>query len=110
MERRAVTHTCKDEDGDILCLCNPSASWSPRQKKDAIRDIDSGAHGYFVPWTDGQETEVRVVEGATGRYLRTDRDSTRRNNLDDLPDCPPRPSDRPGPSSPPRPPQHRPVG
>ncbi|MGK3960047.1 DUF3892 domain-containing protein [Sorangium sp. So ce118] len=68
-------------------LCNPGAAWSPRTKSEAIRDIDSGAHTYFVIWTDGRRTEVRVVNGPTGRYLRTDRDSTIQNNLADLPDC-----------------------
>ena len=49
-------------------------------------DIESRAHTYHVPWTDGR-TEIRVVNGAKGKYLRTDRDNTTRNNLDDLPDC-----------------------
>lgn len=110
MADRAVTHTGKDEDGDILRLCNPSTAWSTREKADAIRDIESRTHRYYVPWPEGKETEVRVVEGLTGKYLRTDRDDTPRNNLDDLPNCPPRASDRPGPASPPRPPRHRPVG
>jgi len=51
---------------------------------DTIRDIESRAHTYFVQWPE-KRTEVRVVQGATGKYLRTDRDSTTRNNLDDLP-------------------------
>ena len=29
---------------------------------------------------------MKTVSGATGKYLRTDRDDTTRNNLDDLPD------------------------
>ena len=29
-------------------------------------------------------TSTHVVEGALGKYLRTDRDNTDRNNLDDL--------------------------
>ncbi len=38
-------------------------------------------------WPGGVRTEIRVVNGPTGKYLRTDRDNTSRNNLDDLPDC-----------------------
>jgi len=110
MERRGVTHTGKDRDGDILSLCNPSAPWSPRRKEEAIRDIEGRTCEYYVPWRDGRETEVHVVDGPTGRYLRTDRDDTPRNNLDDLPNCPPSAPDRPGPATPPRPPGHRPVG
>lgn len=33
-----------------------------------------------------ERSEIRFAHGATGEYLRTDRDNTTRNNLDDLPD------------------------
>lgn len=87
MAHRAVTHTRKDRDGDIVALCNYGEAWSPRRKWDAIHDIESGTHSYYVPWSDRQSTPVKVVNGPTGKYLRTDRDNTPRNNLDDLPDC-----------------------
>ena len=86
MADRPVRKTRKDRDGDILALCNDGSGWSPRRKADAIRDIETSTHTYHVPWTDGR-TEIRVVNGPTGKYLRTDRDNTSRNNLDDLPDC-----------------------
>lgn len=86
MTDRAVRKTAKDEEGDILALCNDGSIWSPRQKADAIRDIESGTHTYYVPWKSGR-TEIHVVNGPTGKYLRTDKDNTERNNLDDLPDC-----------------------
>ncbi len=84
MSDRAVRNTGKDRDGDITKLCDPSQGWSPRRKADAI--IEGGVHTYYVPWKSGR-TEIRVVNGPTGKYLRTDRDSTTKNNLDDLPDC-----------------------
>jgi len=87
MADRQVRATGKDGDGDITKLCNSGAAWSPRYKADAIRDIENGDHRYFVRWSDGKETDVHVVNGSTGKYLRTDRDSTTHNNLDDLPDC-----------------------
>lgn len=86
MTDRAVRRTRKDDDGDITALCDPGTTWSPRLKADAIRDIESGVHTYHVPWTGGR-TEIHVVRGSTGKYLRTDRDKTPRNNLNDLPDC-----------------------
>ena len=86
MADRPVRKTRKDRDGDILALCNDGDFWSPRQKADVIFDIESGQHTYHVPWTSGR-TEVRVVNGQYGKYLRTDRDNTEKNNLDDLPDC-----------------------
>ena len=86
MADRRVTRSGKDPNGDITALCNPSEFWSPRKKADAISDIRSGSHAYYVE-TSGQRVEIRVVEGPTGPYLRTDRDKTSTNNLDDLPDC-----------------------
>lgn len=86
MADRAVYKTGKDRDGDITKLCNENQVWSPCSKADAIRDIETGTHTYYVPWKSGR-TEIQVVNGATGKYLRTDRDNTSKNNLDDLPDC-----------------------
>jgi len=87
MAKRYVHKTGKNSQGDITKLCHDGQYWSPRSKVDAIADIESGAHEYWVPWVNYPETKIRVVNGSTGKYLRTDRDSTARNNLDDLPDC-----------------------
>jgi len=87
MAKRYVHKTGKDKDGDITKLCNDGQPWSPRLKADAIKDIDDGVHEYWVPWAHSPETKIRVVNGTTGKYLRTDSDQTSRNNLDDLPDC-----------------------
>ena len=86
MSDRRVTHTGKDRFGDITKLCNPTQQWSPRSKEDAISDIEKRIHTYYVLWTTGR-TEIHVVNSQNGKYLRTDWDNTRRNNLDDLPDC-----------------------
>jgi Protein of unknown function (DUF3892) len=86
MADREVTRTDKDSSDTITALCNSGASWSPRSKADAIRDIETGTHTYHVKWPE-KRTEIRVVQGSTGKYLRTDRDNTTRNNLLDLPDC-----------------------
>jgi hypothetical protein len=86
MADRQVTRTQKDSEGDIFALCDPGVLWSPRKKRDAINDIEYGIHKYYVSWPEGR-TEIHVVNGPNGKYLRTDRDNTTRNNLDDLPDC-----------------------
>ena len=44
MAKRYVNKSGKDKDGDITKLCNSSADWSPRQKADAIRDIENSNH------------------------------------------------------------------
>ena len=85
MVKRQVTHTRKDEDGDITALCNPGASWSPRDKADAINDIEKGEHQYVVS-VASPEVNINVVKGQTGKYLRSIPDSTSPNNLDNLPD------------------------
>jgi len=87
MADRAVLKTGKDRNGDITKLCNAGQPWSPRSKANAIAEIESGLHRYYVPWAHGEPTFIRVVNGPTGKYLRTDRDQTTKNNLDDLPDC-----------------------
>jgi len=87
MAHREVTRSRKDQDGDILALCTPGQPWSPRQKRDAISDIESRTHSYFVDVTGIGRVDIHVVEGRTGKYLRTDPDKTSRNNLDDLPGC-----------------------
>lgn len=84
---RQVTRSRKNSDGDITALCSSGAAWSPRYKADAIRDIESGDHRYFVR-VGVDEVDIRVVDHPRyGKYLRTDPDRTTRNNLDDLPDC-----------------------
>lgn len=88
MSDRAVRQARKDSDGDITAIGTPGAAWSPRLKADAINDIESGLHTYYVPWKSVGRTEIRVVHSVRyGKYLRTDRDSTDKNNLDDLPEC-----------------------
>jgi hypothetical protein len=86
MARRKVTHSRKDEDGDITALCNPGQTWSPRLKSGAISDIETGVHSYYVG-SGINEVDIHVVDGPSGKYLRTDPDKTSKNNLDDLPDC-----------------------
>lgn len=86
MAARRVTQTGKDSDGDITKLCNPGSSWSPRSKAGAIRDIETGARSYYVQ-TGSARADVHVVDGPTGKYLRTTGDSSDGNNLDNLPDC-----------------------
>lgn len=86
MTDRAVRQTGKDRLGNITSLADAGQSWSPRSSADCIRDIETGANTYHVPWRSGR-TEIRVVTEGSTKYLRTDRDNTTKNNLDDLPDA-----------------------
>jgi len=88
MAKRQVTRTRKDKEGDITKLCNPDEPWLDRFKADAIRDIEYGVHTYYVLWDVVSRTNIHVVDDPKkGKYLRTDRDNTSRNNLGDLPNC-----------------------
>jgi hypothetical protein len=84
MSERRVTGTGKDSSGDITSLCG---SWGSQLKSQAILDIEVGTHHYYTHASNGTEADVQVVNGATGKYLRTDPDKTTADNLADLPDC-----------------------
>ena len=87
MASRQVFAARKNVEGDITALCNSSEFWSPRYKNDAIIDIETGEHSYYV-LISGIKVNIRVVDDPIkGKYLRTDPDQTNRNNLDMLPDC-----------------------
>ena len=83
--RRRVTMTKKTRDNRIFALGNPGQYWSPRQKRDAIADIEMGRYEYFV-LVNRQEVDVHVYIDRDGdKHLRTDPDKTTRNNLLELP-------------------------
>jgi hypothetical protein len=84
MADRQVTKTGKDSSGDITSLCG---AWGATAKSLAILDIELGTHGYYTHASNGTEAGVIVVNGATGKYLRTDPDKATADNLADLPDC-----------------------
>ena len=86
MADRRVTGTGKDRDGDITKLCNGSV-WGSTAKASAISHIEGRVHTYYVQQPGTIRAEVRVVNGANGKYLRTDADAASGNNLDNLPDC-----------------------
>lgn len=86
MADRRVTHSGKDAGGVITKLCNPGQPWSPRQKDDAVRDIESRLHSYYVD-VRGHRVDVHVVTVNGSKHLRTDPDGKGKNNLEELPDC-----------------------
>ena len=80
-----VLNTEKAQDGDITAICG---NWTiPKMSKAAaISEIERGVNRYYAVYGTAS-VWVRVVDGPTGKYLRTDADNTTRNNLLDLPDC-----------------------
>lgn len=84
MSDRRVTSTGKDPDGDITRLCG---NWGSAGKAQAISDIEGWIHTYYVQDYLGRRADVLVVNGPTGKYLRTDPNSRCSDNLDNLPNC-----------------------
>ena len=83
MADRQVTGTGKYW-GDITALCGP---WGHAGKETAISEIESGIHTYYVQDRYGGRVNVHVMNRATGKHLRTNRNSYGSDNLDNLPDC-----------------------
>jgi len=87
MAERRVSRTRKDSDGDITHVCHPGADWSPRASSLVISDIENSRYRYYVINSKGGRTYIEVVDGPTRKYLRTRKDETPCDNLDELPDC-----------------------
>ena len=73
MAERKIKHIRKNLFGEIVALCNPEENWSPRQKHDAIQDIENGVYEYHIQW-EKIRIDIRVAEGPDGKYLCTDYD------------------------------------
>jgi hypothetical protein len=86
MADRLVTNTRKGYDGDILCLCNPKESWSPRFKNDAIKEIENNIHNYFIISEDNQ-ISIKVILKNGSKHLVAMDQSTNNNILDNLTNC-----------------------
>lgn len=84
MAYRHVTGTGKDYFGDITSLCG---GWGKTNKPVAILDIESRLHSYYVQDYLGRRADVHVVNGQTGKYLRTDPNASCSDNLSSLPSC-----------------------
>lgn len=85
MADRRVKRTGKDRDGDITALCG---DWGRVSKATAIAEIEAPrTHRYYVQDGLARQADVQVVNGPTGKYLRTDPNASCSDNLDSLPDC-----------------------
>lgn len=76
---RQIKATGKDQDGDITSV---KGAFGDVPIADVIKQIENGDAAYAVDTSD-----VSVVKGASGKYLRTEPDGKAKNNLDNLPDA-----------------------
>jgi hypothetical protein len=88
-----VTETDKGDESTgghhrhITTLCLEDGRRVP--KATAISNIEFGLESYYAS-ADGQRANVEVVQRCSrcyAKYLRTDRDTTTKDNLLALPDC-----------------------
>ena len=56
-------------------------------RDEAIKNIDNGRHHYFVQLPNGTKVDVIATKVAP-RYLTTEGDGEKQNNLRSLPECP----------------------
>jgi Protein of unknown function (DUF3892) len=85
MADRRVKKTGKDTDGDITSLCG---DWGSVTKASTISDMTPPTtNTYYVQDNATRRADIQVVNGTTGKYLRTDPNSSCTDNLDNLPDC-----------------------
>ena len=84
---RLVTHVVTNLDGDVLGLANPHATWSPRTRREAVRDISLGLARYVTETTSGSGEDIHVVRDHSRNleYLRTDHNAVWSDNLGSLP-------------------------
>lgn len=71
----------------IVAICLDGGRRVP--KATAIVNIETGSESYYT-YADGQRANVEVVPRCArcaAKYLRTDRDTTTKDNLLELPDC-----------------------
>lgn len=80
MDRR-VRAIKKDRRGNIVALCNPGESWSPRPAVDVMKDISRNERSYYVQEL-GRRVYVRLL---SGRVLQTTEDTSNANSLTNLP-------------------------
>jgi hypothetical protein len=80
MDRR-VKAIKRDRKGNIVALCNPGESWSPRRTVDVVKDIARNQRSYYVKELE-RRTYVRLLPGGV---LQTTKDADSKNNLGNLP-------------------------
>ncbi|MBL0690837.1 MAG: DUF3892 domain-containing protein [SAR324 cluster bacterium] len=87
MIERLVTHTQKDEDGDIIRIGNKNEQWAFTVYQ-AIYQIKNNKCLYYSrhPTCSVMSEVIVVNDRVKGEYLRTASDGHTENNLDNLPD------------------------
>ncbi len=82
MTKYYITHTRKDDEGDIIKVKTTHSEFTTGK---VIEIIEGERDSFFVE--DGtDEIPVNVIQGENKKYIRTVKDGKETNNLDNLPD------------------------
>ncbi|MGB6687005.1 MAG: DUF3892 domain-containing protein [Terracidiphilus sp.] len=93
MSRYRVSCTQKHEKHEhIISLgCyGPGNSIHTFSEAEAIDRVENRGDSFYAERPDGHVAEIIVVRRQGEKYLKTEPDGERPNNLDWLPDCPPK--------------------
>ena len=80
MTKRLVTENKISFSGNIIALCNPYESWSPRYKHDVIRDIENNLYNYFM-MVGGKNINLKVMVINGNKQLAYEEDIALSNDL-----------------------------
>lgn len=83
--------TTKHENNELIThlgVYNPSGAWSYLTEAQVIRMIEVDGDTFYVERPTGHVVEVIVARREGHKYLKTDADGEKPNNLLSLPDCP----------------------
>lgn len=68
MENREVTKTIKNQQGEIVALCNDGELWSPKLRSIVVPEIELKINRYYVK-QENEEIEVQVANGSESKKL-----------------------------------------
>lgn len=89
MIKRQITHVKRDSNGDVIALCHPGKSWSPRSIAEVISDTESGEYRYYEFDVIGFTVYIEVIgDPDTGKILRSEKGPEIYCDYRKLKDCP----------------------
>ena len=80
IENRKVTKTIKNQNGDIVALCNDSELWSPKLKSIAIPEIELNINRYYIVYNN-KEIDIQVVKDYSGEKILVSNSSDCESNI-----------------------------
>ena len=62
-------------------------TWGKHSETDAIKHIEGGVNSYYTTGGGSEAKVIVVTHSSAKKYLKTDADSTTKDNLLSLPEC-----------------------